>query len=92
MDHGRRMPSVRYGQCLVESGVQTQLRLVHAYREANYVESTTSKPGFRDDLFRLQNPSDGYLDRVHTMRALYGADMVSMIAGTMQIVSARANA
>jgi hypothetical protein len=66
----------------VESGIQTQLRLVHAYREANYVESTTSKPGFRDDLFRLKNPSDGYLDRVHTMRALYGADMVAMIAGT----------
>jgi hypothetical protein len=76
----------------VESGVQTQLRLVHAYREANYVESTTSKPGFRDDLFRLQNPSDGYLDRVHTIRALYGADMVSMIAGTRKNVSARANA
>jgi hypothetical protein len=62
------------------SGALTQLRLVHAYRDEDYIESTTG--GQSTDLSNLQNRTDGKLDGVHIKRALYGADVVAMIAGT----------
>jgi hypothetical protein len=67
----------------VESGIQTQLRLVHAYRDTTYYESVDDSVGvFTAELSRLQSRDDGYLDSVHTKRALYGADLVALIAGT----------
>jgi hypothetical protein len=60
------------------SGVLTQLRLVHAYRDEDYIESSSQS----SDLSNLQNRTDGMLDGVHIKRALYGADIVAMIAGT----------
>lgn len=57
------------------SGIQTSLRLVHAYRDPIYVESTIS---FATQLTELQSINDGKLDDVHTKRTLYGADMVQL--------------
>ena len=58
----------------LNAGVTPRLRLVHV-EEVNYAET-----GFLDtDLTRLMNPSDGILDNVHTLRNLYGADLVSLI-------------
>ena len=58
----------------VNAGVVPRLRLVHV-EEVNYAES-----GFLDtDLTRLLNPSDGQLDAVHTLRNIYGADMVALV-------------
>ena len=61
------------------SGVIQRLRLV--YRgEVSYAENPAS---ISTDLVRLQDPSDGYLDQVHTLRNTYAADFVSMLtAGT----------
>ena len=59
-------------QTYVNSGVTQRVRLVHA-AQVSYTET-----GHGDvDLVRLQNPSDGYLDEVHTLRDAYGADLVS---------------
>jgi hypothetical protein len=67
----------------VESGIQTQLRLVHAYRDTTYYELVDDSVGvFTAELSRLQKRDDGYLDIVHIKRALYGADLVALIAGT----------
>jgi hypothetical protein len=65
-----------------ESGIATQLRLVHAYRDSVYVETTYTK--YTQELGDLRLPNDGKLDMVHMKRALYGADMVAMIAGTLK--------
>jgi hypothetical protein len=59
------------------SGIATSLRLVHAYLDSSYVESTTSP--FFEDLDLLTNNFDGKLDSVHTKRSLYGADAVVLI-------------
>jgi hypothetical protein len=60
------------------SGIFTSLRLVHAYRDPNYVEG--------DDLYtsltHITTPDDGYMDSVHRKRILYGADAVQLISGT----------
>lgn len=58
------------------SGVDTEVRLVHAYRHPTYDESI--RPGRQ--LQNLINPRDGELDDVHDLRALYGADLVTLIA------------
>jgi hypothetical protein len=43
----------------------------------------TESGDFGTDLDRLRNPSDGYIDNVHTLRNTYYADLVSMfIEGT----------
>ena len=55
------------------SGVFPRLRLVHA-EEVAYTESTS----FSEDLTRLTNPSEGFIDNVHALRNTYGADMVSL--------------
>ena len=58
----------------INAGVLTRLRLVHT-EEISYAET-----GHLDvDLNRLANPSDGILDKVHTLRNMYGADMVALI-------------
>jgi hypothetical protein len=57
------------------SGVSQRLRLVHTaevdYNESGFNWSTT--------LSRLKQESDGYMDDVHTLRDLYGADGVVLI-------------
>ena len=58
------------------SGINTQLRLVHAYRDPDYVENT-----FSTALSDLQSQTDGQLDSVHSKRTLYGADIVAMLVG-----------
>ena len=54
------------------SQVTQRIRLVYA-GEVNYAETDLST-----DLLRLQNPSDGFIDEVHALRNLYGADLVSL--------------
>ena len=56
------------------SAVIPRLRLVHQ-EEVSYSESGD----FSTDLNRLTNPSDGFMDNVHTLRNVYGADLVSLI-------------
>jgi hypothetical protein len=59
------------------SGILSSLRLVHAYRDPVYVESTSDAYGAA--LEDLRGTIDGKLDDVHAKRALYGADMVQML-------------
>ena len=57
------------------SGVDTQLRLVYAYQHPTYEESRDG-----GHIRHLSNGNDGEMDDVHDLRALYGADLVSMVA------------
>jgi len=56
---------------LGNSGLAVAVRLVGIAQE-NYTESGD----LGTDLDRLTNPSDGYMDNVATLRALFGADVV----------------
>lgn len=56
------------------AGVTPRLRLVHVH-EVDYNESAD----LYTDLSRLLNPGDGYMDNVHGLRNIYGADMVGLI-------------
>ena len=60
--------------CFVNSKVNAAIRLVHLV-EIDYSE--TQDPSL--DLNRSTNPSDGYLDQLHTLRDQYGADLVSVL-------------
>jgi hypothetical protein len=60
-------------QSYANSGIIQRVRLVHA-AQVNYTETGKSDR----DLARLQNPSDGHLDELHSMRDAYGADLVSL--------------
>lgn len=51
-----------------KSGVDTMLRLVHAYRHPTYVELTDHR-GFKTALRALSRTSDGIMDDVHQKRA-----------------------
>jgi hypothetical protein len=62
------------------SGINMQLRLVHAYRDQEYIEPA-SGDAFSTMLNSLRAQTDGSLDTVHAKRALYGADAVHMIVG-----------
>lgn len=62
------------------SGILTTLRLVHAYRDLEYVEPTNT--AYRIALGDLGGTTDGKLDGVHVNRALYGADMVQLFMST----------
>jgi len=57
------------------SGIASEVRLVHAYRDDSYVETTSTNA-----LFNIRDV-DGYMDDVHAKRALYGADLVHFILG-----------
>jgi hypothetical protein len=59
------------------SGIFSSLRLVHAYRDPDYVEGSNSTKY----VIHLTYQDDGFLDSVHTKRTLYGADIVQMIVG-----------
>ena len=54
------------------SFVKQRVRVVYA-GEVNYAESD-----FATDLARLQGTTDGFMDEVHQLRDLYGADIVSL--------------
>ncbi|MGK7890461.1 MAG: FG-GAP-like repeat-containing protein [Leptolyngbyaceae cyanobacterium] len=63
-------------QGYTNSGINPRLRLVHT-AEVSYAESGNSGT----DLRALQNKSDGLMDRVHSLRDSYGADLVSLFLG-----------
>jgi predicted small integral membrane protein len=75
------------------SGVFPRLRLVHA-EEVAYAESGN----FSTDLNRLTNRSDGFMDNVHALRDVHGADLVSLIVegtslcGIAWLMTAQSNA
>ena len=54
------------------SFVKQRVRLVYT-GEVNYAESD-----FATDLARLQGTTDGFMDAIHQLRDLYGADIVSL--------------
>ena len=56
----------------LNSGVVQRIRLVYA-GEVNYTETD-----LLTDLGRLQTTNDGFMDEVHALRNLYGADLVSL--------------
>ena len=60
--------------CFLNSKVNAAIRLVHLV-EVDYTE--TQDPS--TDLDRSTNPSDGYLDQLHTIRDQYGADLVTLL-------------
>ena len=57
------------------SGVNQRIRIVHA-QQIDYTESGSCDI----DLPRLRDKNDGYLDDVHALRDLWGADLVSLWA------------
>lgn len=59
------------------SGVATQLRLVHAYRDETYVEASSNE--FDAALEAIKSTTDGIMDDDHDKRKTYGANMVAMI-------------
>jgi len=62
----------------VYSNSQTTVRANLVYKmQVSYTESSMAI-----DLARLINPSDGYMDNVHTYRNQYGADIVVLILGS----------
>jgi hypothetical protein len=60
-------------QSYENSNINQRVRLVHS-AQVTYTESGDSLT----DLERLKDPSDGYIDDVHPMRDVYGADIVSL--------------
>lgn len=57
------------------SGINTELRLTHAYRHPTYVESTLSQT-----LTDVRRSDDEHLNDVHEQRTTHGADLVVVIA------------
>ena len=57
------------------SGVNAQLRLVYGAK-VSYVENGANISG---DLNAVRGTGDGVIDRVHTLRSQYGADVVTLI-------------
>jgi hypothetical protein len=60
-------------QVMANSNTQITFELAYKY-QTDYTELNTS-----DDLERLQNMSDGYMDEVHVLRRQYQADLVMLI-------------
>ncbi|MDQ5825863.1 MAG: S-layer homology domain-containing protein [Chloroflexota bacterium] len=62
-----------------QSGIDMRLKLVYKGL-TNYAETLPDDPdAYEDDLSRLTNPSDGFVDEAHGLRERYGADMVSLL-------------
>jgi len=66
-------------QSYINSGINQRVQLVHS-AQIDYTETANSST----DLSRLQNPSDGYMDNVHTLRDQYCADIVSLWVKDME--------
>eukprot|EP00588_Corethron_pennatum_P013123 CAMPEP_0194265496 /NCGR_PEP_ID=MMETSP0169-20130528/717_1 /TAXON_ID=218684 /ORGANISM="Corethron pennatum, Strain L29A3" /LENGTH=853 /DNA_ID=CAMNT_0039005969 /DNA_START=87 /DNA_END=2644 /DNA_ORIENTATION=- len=64
-------------QAYVDSHIDIELRLVHAYREPTYVEA--SSDAFNAALSAIRSTFDGIMDDVHDKRTLYGADLVALL-------------
>lgn len=56
------------------SAIPTTIRLVHS-AEVTY----TSSGDLATDASRMRNPSDGYVDSIHTLRNTYGADLAMLV-------------
>lgn len=65
-----------------ESGILARLNLVHAYRDATYVEASFN--AFAAALNAVTSTADGVMDDVHDRRAEHGADVVAMIIDDLQ--------
>lgn len=65
---------------LAASQVTERVRLVLAVR-TEYTESGT----YLDNLYRLQDPSDGPMDELHVLRDAYGADLVALISNVTDV-------
>lgn len=61
-------------QSYLDSGVNQELRLVHA-EQVSYTETGAVNL----DLQRLRNPNDGFMDGVHDLRNTYRADLTSLL-------------
>jgi hypothetical protein len=61
-------------QAYINSNMTTRLNLVGVYL-MNYIESGD----MATDLNRLSGTNDGFMDSIHTVRDIYGADVVSLI-------------
>ncbi len=61
-------------QAYINSNMTTRVNLAGVYR-TNYIESGD----MLTDLTRLSTPNDGFMDEVHAVRNIYGADIVSLI-------------
>lgn len=61
----------------VDSGVDAQMNLVHAYRHPSYVEASSN--AFNAALTEARLTNDGIMDDIHTERATHGADIVAVI-------------
>jgi len=55
------------------SGVTYRIRKVHTH-QTNYTSSGSGST----DINRLRLPNDGYMDEIHGLRDIYGADLVSL--------------
>ena len=66
-------------QALQASGVPHRIALV-GRAEVQYAESGA----LHDDLRRLANPSDGYMDEAHALRDRAGADLVHLIVHELE--------
>ena len=66
-------------QALQTSGVPHRIELVER-SEVQYTGAGDSQ----EDLRRLANPSDGYLDEVHALRDRVGADLVHLIVNELE--------
>jgi hypothetical protein len=66
-------------QAYASSGAAQRIRLVNK-QEVSYTETSS----ILTDLQRLQAVSDGFLDSVHTLRDIYGADLVQLLEVTPQ--------
>ena len=65
-------------QAYETSGVRQRLALV-ARSEVQYAEA-----GDPEDLWRLADPADGYMDEVHAMRDRTGADLVHLVSKRLE--------
>jgi peptidyl-Asp metalloendopeptidase len=65
---------VESNQSYANSGIAPRLRLVHI-QQVSYAETGN----LTTDVHRLAGTADGFMDNVHALRNLYGADVVTLI-------------
>ena len=58
------------------SGIALQARLVATANVAGYIEDPSSMV---NDLYRLRDPADGFMDEIHALRNATGADLVALV-------------
>jgi hypothetical protein len=65
-----------------KSGIDAEVRLIHAYLDESYIEPSTN--AFRRALDAITSTNDGVMDDVHNKRERYGADMVHLMIDDSQ--------